>query len=82
MRPSAPAGSGRRRAPTPLPSPSYVPGRDQVKHDRASWPDDDVERPIAGHLGPGTVIACAVEPELWPAWTDAIVFAVGKGGRS
>ena len=83
MKPTAPPGAGRARAPLSAPSPSYSRGHHAGSPNQANWPDEDeIEQPIAGHMGPGTVIACAVEAELWPAWTDAVAFMTTKGVRS
>lgn len=70
---SRPAG-GRVRAPSGRPRQSYSPVHS------ASNPshDPETELPIAGRLGPGTVISCAVEAELWPEWTDAVAWTVGR----
>lgn len=79
---SRPAG-GRARAPASRETQSYSSVHSASNPRLAAPFDPDVELPIAGRLGPGTVISCAVEAELWPEWTDAVAFTAGTGrGRA
>ncbi len=75
MTPKCRPAGGRARAPSGRPNQSY-----SSVHGASNTPRDaEIELPIAGRLGPGTVISCAVEAELWPEWTDAVSFTVGRG---
>lgn len=63
--------AGRVRAPSARPRQSYSHLHQRVNLDRPGFSaDSEVVQPIAGRLGPGTVISCAVDAELWPEWTD------------